>query len=115
MRLRLVNKQEPKKRYDIFVAGYMYEKAVKDHKKSVEQFELLEAAYKNLEKQRTETRNLLSKAQEIITRFENRNKQIYSCDCGRKNKSAVSMFFKAVVSLNNKYNRKESKNGMCYM
>ncbi len=46
------------------------------------------------------TRNLLYSAQEIMTRLRNRQNQIYSCDCGKMNKSAIDKFFNDVVSLN---------------
>ena len=46
------------------------------------------------------TRNLLYSAQEIMTRLRNRQNQIYPCDCGKMNKSAIDKFFNDVVSLN---------------
>ena len=36
--------------------------------------------------------------------MENKDKKIYNCECGRKNKYRIEHFFSKVVCLKNKYN-----------
>ena len=64
----------------------------------------LKTKSKELSKALNETCKVLNKACEIITAMENKDKKIYNCDCGKKNKYRVEDFFAKVVSLKNKYN-----------
>jgi len=79
-------------KYKIFVSGAMYEDII-------DKYDILCAKYYSLIKRERKTRNLLYKAQEIMTRLRNRQHQIYSCDCGRMNKSVINSFFSDVTSL----------------
>ena len=55
--------------------------------------------------EKNETRKLLYKAQEIITRMRNKTPRIYNCECGEMNGFAIKLFFRQIVTLNNKYKR----------
>ena len=78
----------------LFVISSIYEDII-------DKYDILCTKYYSLIKRERKTRNLLYKAQEIMTRLRNRNNQIYSCECGQMNKSAIDVFFNDVVSLNN--------------
>ena len=76
----------------IFVVSSIYE-YIRD------KYYNLFSKYLALRVRERKTRNLLYSAQEIMTRLRNRQNQIYSCDCGKMNKSAIDKFFNDVVSL----------------
>lgn len=98
-------KTNPKRGIKVFVIDYMFEKVIKQRDKFKSKLKETKKLLSKIKKQQTETRNLLYKAQEIITRFENKRPEIYSCDCSKKNKFATELFFEKIVSLNNKYNK----------
>tara|TARA_R110002051_G_scaffold101491_3_gene172335 strand:- start:1715 stop:2113 length:399 start_codon:yes stop_codon:yes gene_type:complete len=53
----------------------------------------------------TDATNLLCKAREIITRFEDKDNELYICDCNSKNKYAINAFFESVVKFKKLYGK----------
>ena len=51
----------------------------------------------------TDALTLVCKAQEIITRFEDKDNELYVCDCNSKNKYAINAFFESVVEFKRLY------------
>ena len=90
--------------FRIFVSGTMYDKSQKKYLKFKAKYEKYKKKSRKLTKTLNETRKVLNIACEIITVMENKDKKIYNCECGRKNKYRIEHFFSKVVSLKNKYN-----------
>ena len=97
--------------FRIFVSGTMYDKSQKKYLKFKAKYEKYKDKSRKLTKRLNEerrklneTRKVLNVACEIITVMENKDKKIYNCECGRKNKYRIEHFFSKVVSLKNKYN-----------
>ena len=86
---------------------YKHKRAIKELKRmleySNEQRDDLNQSLKHEINYSTDATNLLCKAREIITRFEDKDNKLYVCDCNSKNKYAIDAFFESVVEFKKLY------------